>query len=57
MRLLLADAQTSGGLLCCVPAAHLDEVLAICEAEDTLCRAVIGKIGEKRSDDILITVN
>lgn len=57
MRLLLADAQTSGGLLCCVPAEHLDEVLAICEAEDTLCRAVIGKIGEKSSDDVLITVN
>ena len=57
MRLLLADAQTSGGLLCCVPAEHLEEVLAICEAEDTLCRAVIGKIGEKRRDDVLISVN
>ena len=57
MRLLLADAQTSGGLLCCVPAEHLDEVLAICEEENTLCRAVIGKIGEKRRDDVLISVN
>jgi len=56
MRLLLADAQTSGGLLCCVPAEHLDEVLAICEAEETLCRAVIGKIGEKRTDGVLISV-
>lgn len=44
MKYLLADAQTSGGLLCCVPERHLDEVLAICEAEDTLCRAVVGRI-------------
>jgi selenide,water dikinase len=57
MRLLLADAQTSGGLLCCVPERHLDEVLAICEAEGTLSRAVIGRIGEKRADGVLISVS
>jgi selenide, water dikinase len=56
-KLLLADAQTSGGLLCCVPAHHLDEVLAICEGERTLCCAVIGRIGEKRSDGKLISVS
>ncbi len=56
MKLLLADAQTSGGLLCCVPEAHLEEVLAICEAEKTLSQAVIGRIGEK-SEEVLISVN
>jgi len=46
MKLLLADAQTSGGLLCCVPEENLEEVLAICQAEDTLSRAIIGRIGK-----------
>lgn len=57
MKLLLADAQTSGGLLCCVPERHLDEVLSICAKEVTLCRAVIGRIGEKRDDNTLISVS
>ncbi len=57
MRLLLADAQTSGGLLCCVPERHLDEVLAICEAQGTLSRAVIGRISEKWADGTLISVS
>ncbi len=56
MKLLLADAQTSGGLLCCVPGEHLDEVLAICSDEKTLCKAVIGRIGEKKGE-VLISVN
>jgi selenide, water dikinase len=56
-KLLLADAQTSGGLLCCVPEQHLEEVLAICEEEETLCRSIIGRIVEKRSDNTLISVN
>ncbi len=41
---LLADAQTSGGLLCCVPEKHLKEVLAICEEDETLSQAVVGQI-------------
>lgn len=41
---LLADAQTSGGLLCCVPEKHLDEVFAICDEDETLSKAVIGQI-------------
>ncbi len=55
-KLLLADAQTSGGLLCCVPAENLDEVLAICSDGKTLCKAVIGRIGEKKGE-MLISVN
>jgi selenide,water dikinase len=41
---LLADAQTSGGLLCCVPEKHLKEVLAICDEDETLCQVVVGQI-------------
>ena len=43
-RLLLADAQTSGGLLLCVPPRRLGEVLRLLAQRQTLCRAVIGKI-------------
>jgi len=44
MKYLLADAQTSGGLLCCVPEANLPRVMEILEAEDTLSNAVVGHI-------------
>jgi selenide,water dikinase len=47
MRLLLADAQTSGGLLCCVPEPHLEAVLALCSEEKTLTQAIIGRIVER----------
>ena len=43
-RLLLADAQTSGGLLVCVPERHLARVLTALRAERTLCAARIGRI-------------
>lgn len=43
-RLLLADAQTSGGLLCAVPEANLARVLEILDEEETLTRAVVGHI-------------
>lgn len=55
-RFLLADAQTSGGLLCCVPEAHLDEVMEILETENTLCREVIGKILPDREGGPLVQV-
>jgi selenide, water dikinase len=42
-RVLLADAQTSGGLLLAVPAAQLDALLAALEAEATPTAAVIGR--------------
>lgn len=41
---LLADAQTSGGLLCAVPEVHLDAVLEHLADAGTLSRAVIGRI-------------
>ncbi len=43
-RLLLADAQTSGGLLLVVPPDRLQAGLAGLEEEQTLARAVIGEI-------------
>jgi selenide,water dikinase len=49
-RVLLADAQTSGGLLLCVPPRRLEAVLALLKAFRTPCAAVIGRIvpaGEK----------
>ncbi len=49
-RLLLADAQTSGGLLLAVPPDRLHAVLASLAAEGTLARAVIGELtGERGS--------
>jgi selenide,water dikinase len=43
-RLLLADAQTSGGLLLAVAPERLEGLLAALAAEGTLARAVIGEI-------------
>ena len=43
-RLLLADAQTSGGLLLCVPERKRERVLAMLKAERVLCAAVVGRI-------------
>jgi selenide,water dikinase len=43
-RILLADAQTSGGLLLAVPPDAVDRLLAGLAREGTLTRAVIGEI-------------
>ena len=56
-RALLADAQTSGGLLLCVAERHLDEVMALLEAAKTLSRAVIGRIGQAVAGGPLVTVS
>jgi selenide,water dikinase len=48
-RLLLADAQTSGGLLIAVPESRLDSLLSALAGAETLARAVIGRI-TRRSD-------
>lgn len=53
LKFLLADAQTSGGLLCCVPEANLDETLSVLESENTLSRAIIGKIGPAAGDKLI----
>ena len=44
LRFLLADAQTSGGLLLCVPTRHLDRTLRILKRLRTPSAAVIGRI-------------
>lgn len=43
-RILATDAQTSGGLLLCVPPAHLNNVLRILRRYGTPCGTVIGHI-------------
>jgi selenide,water dikinase len=45
-RLVLADAQTSGGLLIAVPESRLENLLAGLEREATRARAVIGRVLE-----------
>jgi selenide, water dikinase len=47
-RLLLADAQTSGGLLIAVSPARCDELIAALAARDVGVRAIIGSV--ERSD-------
>jgi len=44
MRLLLSDAQTSGGLLFCVPEKRLPQVERVLKKNRTICAAVIGRI-------------
>ena len=41
---LLADAQTSGGLLLCVPERRIAEVLTLLKRLKTPCAAIIGRI-------------
>lgn len=41
---LLADAQTSGGLLICTNPRHAEEILRLCRRRRTLCAEVIGRI-------------
>jgi len=47
-RILLTDAQTSGGLLLCVAEAKLDKVLKLLRQARTPCAAVIGRIAPPR---------
>ena len=44
LKFLLADAQTSGGLLLCVPPRNLETVLKLLKAHRAPCAAVIGRI-------------
>jgi selenide,water dikinase len=43
-KVLLADAQTSGGLLLCVPPRKLPAVLRVLQHHRTPCAAVVGRI-------------
>lgn len=53
-RLLLADAQTSGGLLLCVPPKKLDAVLAILRRHRTPIARVVGRITRRGSSLIRV---
>src|SRR5206468_12172609 len=55
-RILLTDAQTSGGLLLCVSEAKLEKVLQILRQRRTSCAAVIGRIAARRARRPLICV-
>ena len=55
-RILLTDAQTSGGLLLCVAQAKLEKVLGLLRQRRTPCAAVIGRITASRSRRPLICV-
>ena len=54
-RTLLADAQTSGGLLLCVSKSRLSQVLGVLKKSRTPCAAVIGCITRRRKQLICTT--
>jgi selenide, water dikinase len=53
-KVLLTDAQTSGGLLLCVAEAKLENVLSVLQRASTSSAAVIGKIVPRRRRGPLI---
>jgi selenide, water dikinase len=53
-RILLTDAQTSGGLLLCVTEAKLEKVLGVLRQRRTPCAAIIGRITARRARRPLI---
>ncbi|HEY3602825.1 MAG TPA: selenide, water dikinase SelD [Chthoniobacterales bacterium] len=54
LRLLLTDAQTSGGLLLAVPGRKVKSVLALLEDRHTPARTVIGRITPRRTQLIAV---
>ena len=54
LRLLLADAQTSGGLLLCVPPKRMRQVEGVLKRNRTICVAIIGKIIRSKRPHICI---
>ena len=52
-KLLLADAQTSGGLLICAGARHAEEILRLCRRHRTLCAERIGRITSNRNIHVI----
>ncbi|HXX40921.1 MAG TPA: selenide, water dikinase SelD [Chthoniobacterales bacterium] len=55
LRILLTDAQTSGGLLLCVNEKSLTKVLGVLRKARTPSLAIVGNIVRRRSDLILCT--
>jgi len=56
LRILLADAQTSGGLLIAVPAERVGDLVAALEAAGTPAAAVIGEVVEGEPGRIIVEV-
>jgi selenide, water dikinase len=54
LKVLLTDAQTSGGLLLCVNEANLEKVLSVLGSAHTASASVIGRIGGRRRRGPLI---
>ena len=54
-RAFLADAQTSGGLLLCVPESRLSQVSRVLKKARAPCAAVIGRITRQRNHLICAT--
>jgi selenide,water dikinase len=57
LKILLADAQTSGGLLLCVRPRLLGEVLKVLKKNPTLCAKVIGRIVSATKPNIFVVSN
>jgi len=53
-KLLLADAQTAGGLLIACPPDNLEAVIAMIESSNSICCAVIGSCAEDDNLQIVI---
>src|SRR2546427_58186 len=56
-KILLADAQTSGGLLLCVRPRLLSDVLGVLKKGRTLCAKVIGRIVNATKPNIFVVSN
>lgn len=54
-RTLLADAQTSGGLLLCVPERSFQKVVTILKKYRTPCAAIIGRVTRRKAKLICTT--
>jgi len=54
-RFLLADAQTSGGLLLAVPPRRLERVLGVLKRHRTPCAAIIGSVARSAKPKIRVT--
>ena len=53
-QLLLADAQTSGGLLLAVAPEHADALVAACRAHGTLAAEIVGRTRDGRPGSIQV---
>ena len=54
-KLLLCDAQTSGGLLISVPEDRLPQLLAALESRKVATRAIVGSIGKGTPGNVIVT--